>query len=127
MNKFVVSVIECYEEDEVLTIALGDDAFDPENYLLIARLDDEDNAQVGEGIGFQTAQSEYEVANAIEAVFLHENGLEVIVKQAFVTHYGGRRFFAEIPCEDEHLQSKLPLLRQYLSALFDGSNVSLVM
>ncbi|WP_431712593.1 hypothetical protein [Serratia marcescens] len=60
LMKFEALVLVCYEEDDALTVALGDNEQSPVNYLIITRLDDEDNDSIDEGIGLQTSQSAYE-------------------------------------------------------------------
>lgn len=66
MDDFVASNIECYEENDVLIVALGDGGADPVNYVIITRLDDEDNSSVDSCIGLQASGASYEVAGAIE-------------------------------------------------------------
>ncbi|HDS1744170.1 MULTISPECIES: hypothetical protein [Pseudomonas] len=127
MSEFIASTIECYEEDGVVTIALGDDPIDPNGYIVITRLDDEDNIYIDEGIGFQTAQSSHEVANSIDEVILHSDGLEVVVKQEFIGHCGAGRFFGRFPDEINSSKEKVALLRSYLKDIFDGSHVRLIM
>jgi hypothetical protein len=83
MKKFLASAIKCYEEDEVFTVALGDDVEDPNRFLIITRLDDEDNASIDDGIGLLTDQAKYENSGVITKVFLGLNKLEVVVKPEF--------------------------------------------
>ena len=70
MNNFVASSIECYEENDVLVVAIGEGGVDPVNYLIITRLDDEDNLSVDDGIGFQVSGVTYEMAGAIKKISL---------------------------------------------------------
>ena len=70
MNNFVASNIECYEENDVLVVAIGDGGADPVNYVIITRLDDEDNLSVDDGIGLQVSGLSYEVAGAIKKIVL---------------------------------------------------------
>ncbi|WDY60295.1 hypothetical protein [Pseudomonas sp. PSKL.D1] len=126
MNVFEASSIKCYEEDGVLVVAVGDDPVDPRNYMIITRLDDEDNLTVDDGIGFQTADAQYEMAGAIKKVLLDENGLRVDVKPEFVGHFGGvttcAKFNNQTLCQHAHIA----YLRNALRAIFDGSKIEFV-
>ena len=66
MNDFIASSIECYEEDDVLIVAIGDGSADPANYVIMTRLEDEDNSSVDDCIGLQTSEASHEVAGAIK-------------------------------------------------------------
>lgn len=97
VKNFSASTIKCYEEDNVLVIALSDDLVAPSNFIIITRLDDEDNATVNDGIGFQTDQAEYERSDAIEKVILHSNSPEVVVKPEFASFLVAQVFWQKYP------------------------------
>ncbi|MCD5989843.1 hypothetical protein KDX30_18270 [Pseudomonas sp. CDFA 553] len=126
MKKFVASTIKCYEEDGVLIVALGDDPENPANFIIITRLDDEDNATVNDGIGFQTHQSEYEISNAIAKVSLHSDSLEVTVKPEFIDFFGSSSFLAEIPQGSNDSSTQFSALKDALQTIFNGAEVELV-
>ncbi|RMS65585.1 hypothetical protein [Pseudomonas syringae] len=126
MKKFFASTIKCYEEDEVLVIALGDDQVAPSNFMIITRLDDEDNATVNDGIGFQTDQAEYEMHDAIEKVILRPDSLEVVVKSEFAGFFGGLSILAEIPQESHDSSGKVCILKDALQNIFSGAQVELI-
>lgn len=123
---FSVSTIKCYEEDNVLVIALSDDSVAPSNFIIITRLDDEDNATVNDGIGFQTDQAEYERSDAIEKVILHSNSLEVMVKPEFASFFGGSSILAEIPLESHDSSEQVRTLKDALLSIFNGTQIELV-
>jgi len=127
MIKFMVATVECYEEDAVLTVALGDDAFDPQNFIIISRLDDEDNETVDQCIGLQTGKSQYEAADAIKSVVLNQDYLEVLVKPEFVDHFGEAKIVGEFPLGDGVTKDEISKLRTYLSKIFTGSQVVLLL
>ncbi|MDS1774093.1 hypothetical protein QX226_22555 [Vibrio vulnificus] len=76
---FLASIIECYTENDVLIIGVGDDKFDPENYIVVSRFDDGD---VDDSIGIQTHLSEIEVPNAIMKVCLRKNKVVFFIKES---------------------------------------------
>jgi len=127
MIKFMVATVECYEEDAVLTVALGDDAFDPQNFIIISRLDDEDNETVDQCIGLQTGKSQYEAADAIKAVVLNQDYLEVLVKPEFVDHFGEAKIVGEFPLGHGVTKDEISKLHTYLSKIFTGSQVVLLL
>lgn len=126
MNKFVASTIKCYEEHDVLIVALGDGSENPAHFMIITRLDDEDNATVNEGIGFQTHQAEYEISNAIAKVILRSDSLEVVVKPEFNDFFGASSFVAEIPQEGHDASTQVSVLKSALQNIFSGAQVELV-
>ena len=126
MKKFVASTIKCYEEDGVLIVALGDAPENPANFMMITRLDDEDNATVNDGIGFQTHEAEYEIPDAIAKVSLHSDSLEVTVKPEFIDFFGSSSFVAEIPQGSNDSSTQLSALKDALQTIFNGAEVELV-
>jgi hypothetical protein len=126
MKKFLASAIKCYEEDEVFTVALGDDAEDPNNFLIITRLDDEDNASVDDGIGLLTDQAKYEKSGVITKVFLGLNRLEVVVKPEFTEFFGGSSIVAEFLPNDNGLSINYLSLKKALHNIFSGSKVDFI-
>ncbi|WP_109513234.1 hypothetical protein [Pseudomonas ovata] len=123
MKRFFASTIKCYEEDNVLVVALGDDAQAPANFMIITRLDDDDHASVEEGIGFHTDQAEYERSDAIEKVVLCPASLEVVVKPEFVEFFGGSRFLAELPRGSDAVPEQVAVLKSALQTVFSGTRV----
>jgi hypothetical protein len=126
MKKFVASTVKCYEEDGVLIVALGDDPEHPANFMIVTRLDDEDNATVNDGIGFQTHKSEYEMPNAIAKVSLRPDSLEIMVKPEFIDFFGDSSFVAEIPQRSNDSSKNFSILKDALQNIFSGAQVELV-
>ncbi|KPX70877.1 hypothetical protein [Pseudomonas syringae group genomosp. 3] len=126
MKKFFATTIKCYEEDDVLIIALSDDSVAPSNFMIITRLDDEDNAMVNDGIGFQTDQAEYEMPDAIEKVVLRSDSLEVVVKPEFASFFGGLSILAEISQESCDSSEQIDMLKDALQNIFSGAQVELI-
>ncbi|QQN27218.1 hypothetical protein [Pseudomonas syringae group genomosp. 3] len=126
MKKFFATTIKCYEEDDVLIIALSDDSVAPSNFMIITRLDDEDNAMVNDGTGFQTDQAEYEMPDAIEKVVLRSDSLEVVVKPEFASFFGGLSILAEISQESCDSSEQIDMLKDALQNIFSGAQVELI-
>ncbi|HEJ6943946.1 TPA: hypothetical protein ACXJM1_000229 [Serratia marcescens] len=124
--KFNAPVLACYEEDGVLTVALGDAAQPTENYLIITRLDDDDNDSIDEGIGLQTSQSAYEQSAAIEKVILQSGSLEVVITPDSYQHFGCSSLVGEFSDTLRNNSEKLALLRKYLEAIFNGTQTTLI-
>lgn len=111
----------CLDEDDVLTVAVGDDPYAPESYFIIARLDEDDRC-VDQCIGFQNEVTEYELAAAIQAVQLDSGSLSITLNEEASRRAGARRFRAELAPSTE-----LPQLRAHLQAIFSGSMVTLTL
>ncbi|WP_052821554.1 hypothetical protein [Pseudomonas syringae group genomosp. 3] len=126
MRSFTASTIKCYEEDDVLVIALSDNAENPANYIIITRLDNEDNTTVNDGIGLQTDQAEYEIPDAIEKVIIDLDILEVVVKPEFSCFFGSSSILAELPPEGGDSSEQVFMLKNALRNIFSGTNVELV-
>lgn len=126
MNDFIASSIECYEEDDVLIVAIGDGSADPANYVIMTRLEDEDNSSVDDCIGLQTSEASHEVAGAIKKIALEKSGLRVEVKPEFIKHFGGSSIFARFDSVIFESAGKASSLRKALQVLFNGSAVELV-
>lgn len=122
MNKikeFTAVCVNCYEEDDVLTIGVGDDAHDPINFIIIGRFD-EDELPVNECIGFQSEATEYEIANAIQSIQIRNNELVIVLNDDTANKAGVREYHADISTVKD-----TDLLTQYLRKVFDGSDVIL--
>ena len=126
LMKFEALVLVCYEEDDALTVALGDNEQSPVNYLIITRLNDEDNDSIDEGIGLQTSQSAYEASAAIEKVILHSDRLDVVITPDSHEHFGCSKLEGVFSETVRNTPEKIALLRKYLEAIFNGSKTTLI-
>ncbi|UQB79636.1 hypothetical protein KI429_09055 [Pseudomonas shirazica] len=93
MSDFSASSTECYEEVDVLIVALGDSSAGLVSYVFIARLDDEDNSSIGGLIYLQTSEASYEMAGRIKNS-VRAGGLRLEVKPNLVKYFGASIFFA---------------------------------
>lgn len=126
MNNFIASSIECYEENDVLIVAFGDGGADPSNYVIITRLDDEDDSGIDGCIGLQTSEAGYEVAGAIKKIVLNDSGVIIEVKPQFIKHFGGSAILVRFAGGILESEGKVSSLRNSLKELFNGSAVELV-
>lgn len=122
--RFTANTIECFTENDVLTIALADDPVEPDNFIIITRLDEEDNISVDDGIGLSTPDSDYEIIGAIIAIALTENDLQLQIKPEFIEHYGSEFFQVNFD-PSMRAGNKLKILEDSLVSLCDGSRVVL--
>jgi hypothetical protein len=125
MKSFVASTIKSYEEDGVMTIGLGDHPENPSNFIIITRLDDEDNATVDDGIGLLTNEAKYERSNAIEKISCHSDRLEVVVRPEFAKFFGARTHVAMFFQDGHYSLDQSSALKDALQAVFCGSHVEL--
>ncbi|MDR0173145.1 hypothetical protein [Enterobacter sichuanensis] len=119
VKNLIAACINCYEENDVFTIGIGDDNHDPENFIIIGRFD-EDELPVNECIGFQSESTEYELTDSIRSVQLTEDKLVIVLNDDAAKKNGIREYHVVIPTAKD---SKT--LGQYLRKMFDGSDVPL--
>ncbi|MCU5775254.1 Imm10 family immunity protein [Erwiniaceae bacterium BAC15a-03b] len=120
-KKFTAKCVNCTNEDDVLTIGVGDDDQDPKNFFMIGRFD-EDDLSVDECIGFQTEATNFEVAGSIESVVLTADKLSVTINSKGEAEAGNKEFEALLPEKYD-----LTKLKIYLTEIFDGSRVKLTL
>lgn len=116
--KFTASVVNCYTEDDVLVMGIGDDPTEPENYLIISRFDD---GEIDDSIGIQTHLSEMETSNAIEKVILNRTNFIVDIKEGKEEKVNASRIVVTFSNDNiDYVR-----LKNHLSDIFFGSSVSI--
>lgn len=115
---FIACVVNCYIENDVLVIGIGDDATEPENYLIISRLDDD---EVDNSIGIQTHLSEMETLNAIEKVILNQTNFIIDIQADKQETVNASRIV--VTFSNDNLD--YTLLKNHLNDVFFGSSVSI--
>lgn len=116
--KFTASVVNCYTEDDVLVMGIGDDPTEPENYLIISRFDD---GEIDDSIGIQTHLSEMETSNAIEKVILNRTNFIVDIKAGKEEKVNASRIVVTFSNDNiDYVR-----LKNHLSDIFFGSSVSI--
>ncbi|MBN6399441.1 hypothetical protein M2M22_17455 [Enterobacter hormaechei] len=119
VKNIIAACINCYEENDVFTIGIGDDNHDPKNFIIIGRYD-EDELPVNECIGFQSDSSEYELTDSIRSVQLTEDKLVIVLNENAVKMIGIREYHVVIPAAKDSKS-----LGKCLREVFEGSDVPL--
>lgn len=119
VKNFAATCINCTEEDDVLTIGVGDDDYDPKNFIIIGRFD-EDELPVNECIGFQSESTEYELTDSIRSVQLTDDKLVIVLNDDAAKKIGISEYHVVIPAAKDSKS-----LAKHLREMFDGSDVPL--
>ncbi|NUL38303.1 Imm10 family immunity protein [Kosakonia sacchari] len=119
IREFIAVCVNCYKEDDVLTIGIGDDAHDPKNFIIIGRFDEED-LPVNECIGFQSDTTEYEISDAIQSVKLGADKLAIVLNNDAAIKADTKEYHVIIL-----ITKDTELLRKYLQEVFEGSEITL--
>lgn len=112
--RFFASVINCYTENEVITIGIGNDPISPDRYFILSRFDD---SEIDDSIGIQTHTSEIEVINAIDNIVLKQNSLKIDIKK----NKNNEVFARKIVIDFDNID--MNLLVKYIKEIFSGSSV----
>lgn len=112
--------VNCIDEDDVLTLAFGDDKSDPKNFVIIGRFD-EDSLSVDECIGFQNESTQYEIPAAIEYVELNDVELVITVNDKASGEAGAKNFQAIFKSPIDKVK-----VSQYLRDIFKNSSTRLI-
>lgn len=113
---FLGTVINCYTENDVLIIGIGNDKISPNQYLIISKLNED---EIGESIGIQTYLSDIEIVNAIDSLVLKFNYLIINIKRNKENGVGARKIIVKFKDID------LVLLAKYINDIFLNSSVTI--
>ena len=113
---FLGTVINCYTENDVLIIGIGNDKISPNQYLIISKLDED---EIGESIGIQTYLSDIEIVNAIDSLVLKFNYLIINIKRNKENEVGARKIIVKFRDID------LVLLAKYINDIFLNSSATM--
>lgn len=114
--RFFATIINCYTENDVLMIGIGNHPTSLDRYLIISRFDD---GEIDDSIAIQTNKLTMEVANAIKYLLLEKNALTVEIKADKQHLVGEQKLIAEFVDQD------IPLLEKYIKNIFLGSSVNI--
>lgn len=114
--RFFATTINCYTENDVLIIGIGNHPTSPDRYLIILRFDD---GEIDDSIAIQTNKSTMEVANANNYLLLEKNALTVEIKVDKQHLVGEQRLIAEFADQD------IALLVEYIKNIFLGSSINI--
>ena len=113
---FLGTVINCYTENDVLIIGIGNDKISPNQYLIISKLNED---EIGESIGIQTYLSDIEIVNAIDSLVLKFNSLIINIKRNKENEVGARKIIVKFKDID------LVLLAKYINDIFLNSSITI--
>ncbi|KAE8275037.1 hypothetical protein ACNPM1_14710 [Enterobacter pseudoroggenkampii] len=119
VKNLIAAYINCFEENDVLTIGIGDDTHDPKNFIIIGRFD-EDELPINDCIGFQSESTEYELTDSIRSVQLTDGKLVIVLNDDAAKKIGISEYRVVIPAAKDFKS-----LEKYLREMFDGSDVPL--
>lgn len=119
VKNLIAAYINCFEENDVLTIGIGDDTHDPKNFIIIGRFD-EDELPINDCIGFQSESTEYELTDSIRSVQLTDGKLVIVLNDDAAKKIGISEYRVVIPAAKDFKS-----LEKYLREMFDGCDVPL--
>lgn len=109
---FTATEVNCYVEDDVTSIGIGDDAVSPDHFIILSRFDEEDE-DVDNTIGLMTHLSDIEAINTIKKIILVREKMVIsLASQVGIT--------INLSIEDSHFNQ----LHDYLLQILQGSSIS---
>ncbi|MEN5018617.1 hypothetical protein ABEH87_19985 [Erwinia sp. Eh17-17] len=120
-KKFNAVCIECIDEDDVLTLAVGDDKHCPENFFIISKFDEE-NLSTDDCIGFQSESTPFEIPSAIESVELSCRDLVITLNDDAAKIAGFKKTQALLNQAED-----INKIKEYLQAIFEDSRAQCIL
>lgn len=112
--RFTATEVNCYVEDDVTIIGIGDDAVSPDHFIILSRFDEEDE-DIDNSIGLMTHLSDIEAINSLEKITLERKEIIFALKNnMIITIY--------LDIEDNHFVQ----LNDYLQRILQGSSIKLI-
>lgn len=112
--RFTATEVNCYVEDDVTIIGIGDDAVSPDHFIILSRFDEEDE-DIDNSIGLMTHLSDIEAINSLEKIILERKEIIFALKNnMIITIY--------LDIEDNHFVQ----LNDYLQRILQGSSIKLI-
>ncbi len=111
---FTATEVNCYVEDDVTIIGIGDDAVSPDHFIILSRFDEEDE-DIDNSIGLMTHLSDIEVINTLEKITLVRKNIVLVLKNNVV-------ITIHLDIEDNHFAQ----LNDYLLQILQGSSIKLI-
>ncbi|MDN0006050.1 hypothetical protein QVM88_06550 [Providencia stuartii] len=116
---FKASIVNCYTENDVVVIGVGDAPTSPQNYLILSRFDD---GEVDDSIGIQTSLSEREYSNAIDKITLEKNTLKIEIKTDKIKDVRFSNILVYLNAD--HLNYST--LKEYIDTIFHDSSATVI-
>lgn len=111
---FTATEVNCYVEDDVTIIGIGDDAVSPDHFIILSRFDEEDE-DIDNSIGLMTHLSDIEAINTLEKITLDRKNITLVLKNNVVITIC-------LDIEDTHFVQ----LNDYLQQIFQESSIKLI-
>ncbi|WP_109420282.1 hypothetical protein [Proteus terrae] len=111
---FTATEVNCYVEDDVTIIGIGDDAVSPDHFIILSRFDEEDE-DIDNSIGLMTHLSDIEAINTLEKITLDRKNITLTLKNNVV-------ITIHLDIEDNHFVQ----LNDYLLQILQGSSIKLI-
>lgn len=111
---FTATEVNCYVEDDVTIIGIGDDAVSPDHFIILSRFDEEDE-DIDNSIGLMTHLSDVEAINMLEKITLDRKNIVLALKNNVV-------ITIHLDIEDNHFVH----LNDYLLQILQGSSIKLI-
>lgn len=111
---FTATEVNCYVEDDVTIIGIGDDAVSPDHFIILSRFDEEDE-DIDNSIGLMTHLSDVEAINTLEKITLDRKNIVLALKNNVV-------ITIHLDIEDNHFVQ----LNDYLLQILQGSSIKLI-
>lgn len=111
---FTATEVNCYVEDDVTIIGIGDDAVSPDHFIILSRFDEEDE-DIDNSIGLMTHLSDIEAINTLEKITLDRKKITLVLKNNVVITIC-------LDIEDTHFVQ----LNDYLQQILQGSSIKLI-
>ncbi len=111
---FTATEVNCYVEDDVTIIGIGDDAVSPDHFIILSRFDEE-GEDIDNSIGLMTHLSDIEAINTLEKITLDRKNITLALKNNVV-------ITIHLDIEDNHFVQ----LNDYLLQILQGSSIKLI-
>lgn len=111
---FTATEVNCYVEDDVTIIGIGDDAVSPDHFIILSRFDEEDE-DIDNSIGLMTHLSDIEAINTLEKITLDRKNITLALKNNVV-------ITIHLDIEDNHFTQ----LNDYIQQILQGSSIKLI-
>lgn len=111
---FTATEVNCYVEDDVTIIGIGDDTVSPDHFIILSRFDEEDE-DIDNSIGLMTHLSDIEAINTLEKITLDRKNIILALKDNVV-------ITIHLDIEDNHFVQ----LNDYLQQILQGSSIKLI-
>ncbi|WP_311751162.1 hypothetical protein [Proteus terrae] len=111
---FTATEVNCYVEDDVTIIGIGDDAVSPDHFIILSRFYEEDE-DIDNSIGLMTHLSDIEAINTLEKITLDRKNIVLVLKNNVV-------ITIHLDIENNHFAQ----LNDYLLQILQGSSIKLI-